>query len=126
MVISWSRYFSSSPETPSQVSSQLIHFENVSNKNINFLSQLFENDRMISLFNLKDEYGLTNDMFFQWDQLKHTFPTKWKTLISNYGDTDEKHLCQDHHVSKGARILSTDKLSSKEFSIIFDPNFKHC
>ena len=38
----------------------------------------------------------------------------WKTLISNYSDIDEKNLCQNHHVIKGARIVSTNKLSSKE------------
>ena len=43
-------------------------------------------------------------MFFQWAQLKHAFPTKWKTLISNYSDTEEENLCENHHVIKGARI----------------------
>ena len=60
MVISWSQYFSSSPETPSQVLSQflwynnyikiedaVIYFEKFSNKTINFLSKLFENGKII-------------------------------------------------------------------------------
>ena len=60
MVISRSQYLSSSPETPSQILSQflwynnyikiedaVINFEKLSNKNINFLLQLFENGRFI-------------------------------------------------------------------------------
>ena len=77
MVISWSQLLSTSPETPSQVLSQFLwynnyikivdavmHFENFSNENIKFLSQLFENDRITSWVNLKYRYELTNDMFY--------------------------------------------------------------
>ena len=63
----------------------VINFEKLSNKHVKFLSQLFEN--------LKDKYELTNDMFFQWAQLKHAIPTKWKKkLIFNFGGIDEKNL----------------------------------
>ena len=55
----------------------------------------------MSRVNLKDEYKLTNDMFFQWVQLKHVIPTMWKTLISDFSDIDENNLCQNHHVIKG-------------------------
>ena len=68
----------------------------------------------LSWVNLKDKYELMNDMFFQWAQIKHAVPTRWKALISNYSDMDEENLCQNHHVTKEARILSTNKLSSKE------------
>ena len=74
----------------------LIHFEKFSNKNVNFLSQLFQNDRIISRVNLKYEYKLTTSMFFQWTQLQHAIPTKWKTLISNNSDIDEKNFCQNY------------------------------
>ena len=68
MLISWSQYLFASPETLSQVLRHFLyfnncikiedavkHFEKISNKNINLLSQLFENDRIISWVNLKDE-----------------------------------------------------------------------
>ena len=81
MVIIWCQYLSSSPETPSQhysnyikIEDAVIPFKKFSNKDINFLSQLFGNGRIISLVNLKDKYELTNDMFFLWDQLKLAFP----------------------------------------------------
>ena len=107
MILSWSQYLSSSPETPSQVLSQflwynnyikfedaVIHFEKFSNKNISFSLQLFENGRITSWVNLKDKYELTNDIFYQWAQLKHAISARWKTLISNYSDIDEENLCQ--------------------------------
>ena len=50
-------------------------------------------------------------------------PTRWKTLISNYNDSDEKKLYQNHHVIiKGARILSTDRSSCKEIYSILISN----
>ena len=39
-------------------------------------------------------------MLFQWAQLKHEIPTRWKTLISDYSDLDEENLYQNHHVIK--------------------------
>ena len=55
-----------------------------------------------------------NEMICQWVQLKHAIPKRWKTLTSKYSDTDKENLCQNNHVIKGARVLSIDKLSSKE------------
>ena len=47
----------------------VIHFEEFSNKSINFLSQLFENDRIIPSVSLKVKYELTNELSY----LKHLF-----------------------------------------------------
>ena len=58
-----------------------VHFH----KNSNFVLQLFENGRIISQVNCKD-YELKNDMFFQWAQLKHKFPKRWKKLIFKHID----------------------------------------
>ena len=137
MLISWSHYLSASPEAPSQILSQflwynnsekiedaVIHFEKFSNKNINFSLQLFQNGRIISWVNLKDEYELTNDMFFQRAQLKNAIPTRWKALIFNFSVAEEKNLYQNHHIVKEARILSTYTLSSKEMKPISSIYFK--
>ena len=118
MLNSWSQSLSGSPEISSQISSQflwfnkyikiegtVIHFPKFSNKGINFLSQLFENGRIISWINLKDRYELTNNMFFQWAQLKHPIPPRWKKIIFDYSEINENDLCQNHHVIKGDRIL---------------------
>ena len=94
----------------------------MSNKCINFLSQLFENDRIMSWINLKDKYELTNNMFFQWAQLKHAVPPRWKKTIFDYSDINEKDLWQNHQVIKGTRILPFDKLSSEEINLILISN----
>ena len=85
MLNSWSQNYSGSPETSSQflwfkkyikIEGTVIYFPKFYNKSINFLSQLFENGRIISWINLKDRYELTNNMFFQWAQLKHDIPPR--------------------------------------------------
>ena len=54
-------------------------------------------------------------MFFQWAQLKHAIPPRWKKIIFDYNGINENGLCQNHHyIIKGARILPLEKLSSKE------------
>ena len=89
MLNRWSQSLSGSPETSSQIPSQflrfnkyikiedtVIHFPKFSKKGINFLSQLFENGRIISWLNLNDRYELTNNMFFQWAKLKQAIPPR--------------------------------------------------
>ena len=41
-------------------------------KNVDFLSHLFEEGSLKSWNNLKIEYNLTNESYFQWLQLKHS------------------------------------------------------
>ena len=64
---------------------------------------------------------MTNNVF-QWAQLKHVIPLRWKKVIFDYSDINENDLCQNHHVIKGARILPLDKLSSKEIYSILISN----
>ena len=51
------------------------YFEKFLDKNINFLSQLLENGRIILWVNLKDEYEFKNDVFFKWAQPKYAIST---------------------------------------------------
>ena len=106
MLICWSPSLSGSPGTSPQILSQflwfnkyikiegtVIHFPKFSNKGIDFLLQLFENGRIISWTNLKDGYELTNEMLFQWAQLKHAIRLRWKKIIFNYRNIKENDLC---------------------------------
>ena len=74
------KYFSTNPETPLCILSQYlwfnkfvivdnsyVNFNNFSNKNINFVSDL-----------VNDEYHLDNKLYFQWMQLIHAIPLIWK------------------------------------------------
>ena len=58
-------------------------------------------------------------MCFQWLQLKHIIPKAWKTSIKlSYVNVSDL-LVQDHHLVKGARILTLGKLSAnKLYSIL--------
>ena len=88
-------------------------------KNIDFLSQLFEGGSLKSWNDLKIEYNLTNETYFQWLQLKHAIPQNWKTIIKQNPGHVSDLLIHDHHLFKGARIWTLEKLSSKElYSIL--------
>ena len=93
----------------------LLHtFQNFLTKKINFLSQLFEGQIFKDWKDLKLEFNLTDDMYFQWLQLKHAIPLNWKSIISSNLLDVNNLLIQDHHLIKGSRVLSLDKLTSKE------------
>ena len=88
----WKKYFSTNPETPSYILSRYlwfkkfiivdnsyVNFTNFSNKNINFVSDLVnENCNFKSWETLKNEYHLDNKLYFQWMQLIHAIPLIWK------------------------------------------------
>ena len=71
-------------------------------KNIDFLAQLFEGGSLKSWNNLKIEYSLTNETYFQWLQLRHTIPHKWITIIKQNPCNVSDLFIHDHHVIKGA------------------------
>ena len=48
--------------------------------------------------------------YFQWLQLKHAIPRKWKTIIKQNPGNVSNLLIQDHHLIKGAKILTLEKL----------------
>ena len=60
--------------------------------------------------------------FFQWTQLKHAIPSRWKKLIFDYSGINENDLYQNHHVIERAGILPLDKLSSTEIYSILTSN----
>ena len=72
--------------------------------------------------NHKSRYELTNKIFFQWAQLKHAIPLRWKKIIFDYSNINENNLCQNHRIIKGVRTLPLDKLSSKEIYPILISN----
>ena len=78
-------FFSSSPKTPAclilhflwfnkyiQIEDKPVCLTKFAAKNIDFLSHLFEEGSLKSWNNLKIEYNLTNESYFQWLQLKHS------------------------------------------------------
>ena len=66
---------------------------------------------------------LTNETYFQRLQLKHAIPHNWKTIIKQNPGNVSDLLIHDHHLFKGARILTFEKLSSKELYSILITKF---
>ena len=129
-------HFSSSPESPACLLSQCLCFnkyiqieENpvcltkLAAKSIDFLSQLFKGGSLKSWNDLKIEYNLTNETYFQWLQLKHAIPHKWKTIIKQNPGNVSDLLIHDHHLIKGTRISTLEKLPSKELYSILITKF---
>ena len=78
---------------------------------------------MKSWNDVKIEYNLTNETYFQWLQLKHAILHKWKTIVKQNPGNVSDLLIHDHHLIKGARILTLEKLSSKELYSILITKF---
>ena len=83
-------------------------------KNINFLTQLFEEGNLKPGDDLKLESNLTNETYFQCLQLKQIIPRKREINIRQNSGNVSNILIQDHHCIKGGPILTLEKLSSKE------------
>ena len=61
--------------------------------------------------------------YFQWLQLKHVIPHKWKTITKQNPGNVSNLLIHDHHLTKGALMLTLEKLSSKELYSILITKF---
>ena len=55
-----------------------------------------------------------NETYFQWLQPKHNTSQMWKTNTEQNLGNVRNLLIHDHHLIKGARILTLEKLSSEE------------
>ena len=71
-------------------------------RNINFLSQLFEEGNLKPWNHCKLEYNLINETCFGWLQLKHAIPQKWKTSIKQNPCNFSNLLIKDQRLIKGA------------------------
>ena len=79
-------------------------------KKKNFLSQHFEEGSLKPWNDLKIEHNLANKTDFKQIKLKHAIPHKWKTITQQNPSNVSNLLIQDHHLIKGAQILTLDKL----------------
>ena len=65
-----------------QVDNTSIHFSRISEKNISYVSQLFDDNGSIKKWHkFKREYVPHQNSYFQWVQLIHSIPEKWKFII---------------------------------------------
>ena len=133
----WKKCLTRKPEIPSCILSQYLWYnENIqvdknsiylvrfSEKNINYVSQLFRPDGSIKKWHeLKTEHDLHESSYFQWLQLISAIPEGWKFIIKETHESTTNLIIHDHHVIKGSRILTLDKLSSTEIYAILISKF---
>ena len=123
----WKKHLIMMTEIPSSILSQYlwynaniqidktsIHFSQFSEKNINYVSQLFNNNGSIKRWHkFKGEYNLHQN-YSQWVQLIDSIPEKWKFIIKKINEVAANLITHDHHLIKGSRVTTLDKLTSTE------------
>ena len=62
----------------------------------------------------KREYDLHQNSYFQWVQLIDSIPEKWKFIIKKSNEIAANPITYDHHLIKGSRVITLDKLTSTE------------
>ena len=103
-----------------QVDKTSIHFSRSSEKIINHVSQLSNNNLSIKKWHkFKTEYDLHQKCYFQWVQLIDHIPEKWKFIIKKYNEVASNLITHYHHLIKGSRVITLRKLTSTEmYSIL--------
>ena len=99
------------------ISNKLIYFKYFSNNNLNYVTQLFyDTANTKEWVKLKHKFNLNNSLYFNWMQLIHSIPQKWKNIKIN--NISENLLFLNHQLIKRNILLSLDKLNSKELYLI--------
>ena len=108
----WSSSFFASSELPSCILSNFlwfnkhiliekksIFFRDFSDKGLNFVYQLFDNNGNVkSWSSIKEEFSFSNISNFKWQQLIYTLPLSWKKIKET--DNTENLLLPNHHLIK--------------------------
>ena len=125
----WRQFFSSFTVIPSCILSQHlwynrfikvdnlgICFSKFAARNVNNVIDLFASDGKIKSWRLlKNEFELSNDMYFQWMQIINAIPKQWKEkLLEQTSGNPNNIVFKEHHIIKNSRIVSLNKLISKE------------
>ena len=64
---------------------------------------------------MKNEFDLSNDIYFQWMQIINAIPKQWKEkLLEQTSGNPNNIVFKEHHIIKNSRIVSLNKLISKE------------
>ena len=100
--------------------------EHLSENGINFLVHLVNKEGNFKTWNfIKDEYNLSENFYFHWMQLVSTIPRKWKESLKNNLQNSIQLVAFNHHVTFNSRVLSIEKLNSKEIYLILIHNLKN-
>ena len=98
-----------------QIGNKSVFFSSFSERNINFVGQLFKTDGAVKLWKqLQEVYGLANKLNFKWIQLIHSLPKPWIEQVFIDSANSINLAIHDHHLIKKYQILCLNKLDSKE------------
>ena len=91
-----------------------VYFRAISQNNLNFVGQLFQDGKLKTWENIQSEFGLQNFQKFKWLQITHAIPKNWKDIIKDDNGNSKNLVFYDNHLSKGGLIYGLNKLNSKE------------
>ena len=96
-----------------QVDNSSVYFLKFSEKNINYVSQLFSDNGSIKQWHeFKREHNLHESFYFQWLQSIDSIPQRWNIIIKETTEMLSILSFHDHHLVKGSRVITLDKLTS--------------
>ena len=82
--------------------------------------QLFSDNRSIKKWHeCKREYNLRESYYCKWLQLIDFIPERWKFIIKDNFE-NASLIIHDHHLIKGSRVITLDKLTSTEIYSILE------
>ena len=72
--------------------------------------QLVDRNGVFNIWNnLKHEYNLQNNFYFQWMQLISVIPSNWKNIKHN-NDSNTSRTTEHHFIQK-SRVLTIQKVT---------------
>ena len=93
------------PKTLSCILSQFLwhaKYSKFENKPVDFLKSpkrfIFHLDNFKDGDNLKIEFSLTGDMYFQWTQLTDAITSSWKEIVKKDSNVNNDLHTLDHHL----------------------------
>ena len=95
-----------------------------SDKNVNVIGQLFNDNKNIKLWkNTEFEFHLKDTHKIYWLQIIDALPKSWKDAILKDKGNAKNLVIFDHHIVRKSQICSLNKLTSKElYLILVDAN----
>ena len=138
MSLDWKKIFFVNPCVPSciqnlvlwfnkfiQINRKPAFYKKFSLNNINFLMQLVDRNGFFKNWHtVKHEYDLQNNLYFQWMQLINAIPSNWKNIIKQNNDINTFTTTQ-HHFIRNSRVLTVQKVTSKELYWILITTVKY-
>ena len=66
----------------------------------------------------KKEHNLDESFYFQWLQVINSISQRWKIIIKKNYKIATNLIIHDHHLVKGSRVITLDKLTLEIYSIM--------